>query len=585
MAAAVNILVYQDGTLVYSTDAGGPVELGRQKAGERGSLIKYRGEGLAPTRIAIARFDDPRVSRRHALIEPLAANLARLKNLSATLPILIDKASPLPPGGVTEVALPARLTLGNRTVHVEPPLDEQPRLSALDREPVAPGQASLQQVTTARLELPAQDTTETESMLRWVQATLAVLQSAATSEDFFRQAVCAVVEAAALDSAAVLMRESDGWRTLAFEGRSEAALVAWRPSQHVLNSVCDQKRTVWQRPQPSGSATGSLAGVESVVAAPILDRAGEVIGAVYGDRRTLSREPERAKVTKLEAMLVELVACAVASGLARLEQEQVALAARVRFEQFFTPELAQQLELQPDLLAGRDTDVSILVADIRGFSRICERLGAARTFDWIRDMLGALSNAVIARQGVLVDYVGDELMAMWGAPLEQPDHAERACRAALDMLQDLPDLSARWGDIIGEPVDIGIGINTGLARVGNVGSNRKFKYGPLGNTVNLASRVQGTTKYLKTRAVITGATRSRVGSEFQARRLCKVRVVNIGEAVELFELQHADQTGAFVLGRPYERALTEFEAGRFREAARILGQVLAEVRVTDPPSS
>jgi adenylate cyclase len=338
----------------------------------------------------------------------------------------------------------------------------------------------------------------------------------------------------------------------------------------------DPRRTALQKPLASGPATESLTGVEAVVAAPILDREGQVIGALYCDRRTRPGDRSRGEVTDLDALLVELVACAVAAGLSRLEQEQVALAARVRLEQFFTSDLARQLELQPDLLKGKDTEVTILVADIRGFSRICERLGTARTFDWIRDMLGALSACVLARHGVLVDYVGDELMAMWGAPVEQPDHAALACRAALDMLQDLPDLNDRWVHVIGEPVDIGIGINSGLARVGNVGSNRKFKYGPLGNTVNLASRVQGATKYLLTKALITGATRTRVGADFQARRLCRARVVNIGEPVELFELLPSDQTGAFALQRPYERALLEFEAGRFREAARQLGKSLAD---------
>ena len=84
-----------------------------------------------------------------------------------------------------------------------------------------------------------------------------------------------------------------------------------------------------------------------------------------------------ALITELEARLVELLASGVAAGLARLEQEQAALAARVQFEQFFTPELARQLALQPDLLKGRDTEVTLLFCDIRGFSRISERLGPA----------------------------------------------------------------------------------------------------------------------------------------------------------------------------------------------------------------
>jgi adenylate cyclase len=579
MNRPVTIRVYEGGKLIYSTDVVGPVELGRQRAGERGWLLKYKGDANSAARVVISPHDDGRISRRHALMEVIAPDRIQLKNLSATLPIAVDGAEALPPGGVAELALPRRLTFGPRTVQIEGPEPPGPALTALEQGPVAPGPAALNLITTSRLALTPGARVDPESIVRWLQAIVAVVQSAAISKDFFDLATQAAVEVAGLESAALLLREGDGFRSIAFWSKAPPEAGVWRPSQRVLDAVCEDKRTLWQKPD----ADESLAGVDSVVAAPLLDREGRVVGVLYGDRRSRPGDRNLVGTSRLEASLVELVACAVAAGLARLEQEQAAVAARVRFEQFFTPELARQLEAEPDLLKGKDTEVTILVVDIRGFSRICERLGAARTFDWIRDMMGALSASVLVQQGVLVDYVGDELMAMWGAPLEQPDHAERACRAAMDMLRELPNLNDRWGSTIGEAVDIGIGINTGLARVGNVGSNRKFKYGPLGNTVNVASRVQGATKFLKTRAVVTGATRTRVGNNFQARRLCKARVVNIAEPVELYELLPPDETGAFGIQRFYERALLEFEAGRFREATRLLGKSLSD-GANDGPS-
>src|SRR5260370_351906 len=140
-------------------------------------------------------------------------------------------------------------------------------------------------------------------------------------------------------------------------------------------------------------------------------------------------------------MLVELLAGSVAAGLARVEREREALAMRVQFEQFFTPELARELAAHPDLLLGRDREVSLLFCDIRGFSRISKHLGPAATMEWIGDVMGALSECVLAECGVLVDYIGDELVAMWGAPENQPDHPARACRAALAMLDELPKLN------------------------------------------------------------------------------------------------------------------------------------------------
>src|SRR5262249_4458625 len=182
-----------------------------------------------------------------------------------------------------------------------------------------------------------------------------------------------------------------------------------------------------------------------------------------------------------------------------------------------------------------------------------------------------VSDCVKSHRGVLVDYIGDEVMAMWGAPEEQPDHALLACRAALDTLDRLPGLDARSRERSGEPVAFGIGINTGVARVGNVGSRHKFKYGPLGNTVNLASRVQGATKQVKARLLITGATRDRLDDSFAARRLARVRVVSIAEPVELYELARPGAPGWPEAKVEYEKALELFEGKDFGLAARALG--------------
>jgi adenylate cyclase len=300
-----------------------------------------------------------------------------------------------------------------------------------------------------------------------------------------------------------------------------------------------------------------------------------VIGALYGEGRRDSGSTAK-PITELEALLVELLASGVAAGLARLELEQAALAARVRFEQFFTPELSRHLESRPDLLEGRDTEVTLLFCDIRGFSRISERIGTAQTIAWVGAVMDVLSNCVRAHAGVLVDYIGDELIAMWGAPEAQPDHPRLACRAAVDMLGTLPELNKRWEQVLGESMDLGIGINTGIAQVGNIGTQHKFKYGPLGNSVNLASRVQGATKHLKTRLLITGATHARLEAEFQARRLCQVRVVNIREPVDLYELPSPGHPCWPEAKQEYEAALAEFEKRNFRQAARIAANLLVK---------
>lgn len=174
---------------------------------------------------------------------------------------------------------------------------------------------------------------------------------------------------------------------------------------------------------------------------------------------------------------------------------------------------------------------------------------------------------------MLLEYIGDEVMAMWGAPRPQEDHAERAVRAALLMQRRLPVVDAKWAERVGGPVRVGVGIHTGKAWVGKVGTSFKFKYGPQGHTVNLASRVQGATKYLRTPVLVTGATRARLSAEIACRQLTSVRVRNINQPVELFEIPAEQPADYAKLCAGYNAALTAADA---RTAIRSLGPLLCD---------
>jgi adenylate cyclase len=247
------------------------------------------------------------------------------------------------------------------------------------------------------------------------------------------------------------------------------------------------------------------------------------------------------------------------------------------FEQHFTPELAREFarNADPMKMKGRNAEVSVLFCDIRGFSAISERLGPEATVDWLGSVMGDFSSIVIDHGGVLVDYTGDELLALWGAPGDQPDHARSACRAALDMLTRLPILNEAWRDVIGAETAVGVGISTGRALVGNIGTHRKFKYGPLGTTVNLGSRVQNATKHLRTPLLATGETIAQVtGEALPFRRLGRVRVRNIAEPVELYEIFERGRPNWAKLKQHFEEALGYFEAGRLTNASAVLGDLL-----------
>src|SRR6185437_7104287 len=162
------------------------------------------------------------------------------------------------------------------------------------------------------------------------------------------------------------------------------------------------------------------------------------------------------------------------------------------------------------VLDGQEREVTVLFSDIRGFSRLAERLGPTDTCSLVSDVMERLTTRVQEAGGVVVHYAGDGLMALWNAPKDVPDHAARACRAALAMLADLPALDADWQKRLGAPVRLGIGLNTGLALCGNTGSKHKFHYGALGHAVNVASRVEGATKQFGIPIILTGSTHAQL---------------------------------------------------------------------------
>ena len=572
MTAPVLIRVFERGRLAYSGEFDGVVELGRQN--EPAEPI-YAGAAQAQGergRVAIARLDEHTVSRRHVEVQRVATGRVRVKNLSAVNPLQVAGIE-LAPNVSADMATPVILALGRRTIQIEEGESAGAPIHGLSDVTMAPGRG-LSPSRLPALAFPSTPGIETESLVRWLQTIMDVLQTAANTPEFFRRAARGVVDVVGLEAGWVLLRDGDDWRVEVAEPPQRGD---WRPSRRVLARLRQERRTFWQEPDQSDAAAGaSLVGVRTVVAAPILDRDGEVIGALYGERLHGGGTLSVPRVARLDAMLIELLATGVAAGLARVEQEKAALAARVQFEQFFTPELARELAIRPDLLSGQDREVTLLFCDIRGFSRVSERLGPAGTMRWIGDTMGTLSDSVLAHRGVLVDYIGDELIAMWGAPQTEPEHARLACRAAIDILAGLPTLNARWEEQLGEPISLGIGINTGVAQVGNTGSVHKFKYGALGNTVNVASRVQGATRYLKSPILVTGTTRSQLDDGFATRRLGKVAVVNIAEPLELHELVPPGRPGWEALKQGYDRALSQFESEDLPEAARTLGNLLAD---------
>ncbi|MFM7111119.1 MAG: adenylate/guanylate cyclase domain-containing protein, partial [Planctomycetota bacterium] len=322
----------------------------------------------------------------------------------------------------------------------------------------------------------------------------------------------------------------------------------------------------------------SLAAVKAVVASPILDHKGEVKGAVYGIRDKASRDMlGQISIGNLEAQMVRLLASTVAVGMARLETA-------ANFEAFFGSELALELENNPALLTGREREISVLFADIRGFSRFSQALGPSETCKLVGDVMEKLSQCVRDQKGVIVSYMGDGILAMWNAPQEQPDHAMRAVRAGQAMINCLGETNQTWSGRTGG-LKVGVGISSGPASCGNTGSSFKFQYGPLGNTVNVASRVEGATKHFGVSMLVTASTRALLDEKVPVRRVRKVMLKGIPEAVDLYEVPESSggaELGDFI--KRYELSLKHYEEGRHLEAVKGLQNLLANAAEPDGPT-
>ncbi len=573
-----------------------PLEIGRQQESDTGPLELQ--DLVTCQRLVIAPLSARAIPRQALRVESPVPGTIRICNIHPRLSFFIGtEARPLLPGEIYEATEEIIVSLPeNRTVrfavygskNIETPITDPPD------EPFRTIQATVDStmesvnagpVRLGQLMSGGDSDNNGRVAVDLVRSALTVVRQAAGSNEFFEAAVQSIASMVDLDRALALVREGNEWKIRAVHSADQSFALSSKGgtvssaggtvssfSQSLLARVLKTGKTVVYDPKNFLHTTdSSIMALDRAVAAPILDENSNVIGALYGDRRFGSSETGE-PIGDLEAALIEVMAGAVSSGLARQRQEKI----RSSLTQFFSAAVAERLEQDNDLLSGRDAEVTVLFCDIRGFSTISERVGPKRTIEWINDVLTELSECVMDTDGVLVDYVGDELMAMWGAPAEQPDHAVRACRAATEMLSHIDPLRDRWKDITPDKFGFGIGISTGIARVGNTGSKVKFKYGPLGNTVNLASRVQGITKKLGVAALMTDATARAVGAEFDHRRLAIVRPVGIVEPVLLHELRAGADESWRSMSKRYESALDSFASGDLTGAARLLASLVHE---------
>ena len=257
---------------------------------------------------------------------------------------------------------------------------------------------------------------------------------------------------------------------------------------------------------------------------------------------------------------------------------------RRTFEQFVSQAVVDEMLAHPErvVLGGERRELTVLFSDIRGFTSISERISPEELVQVLNQYFTPMTRLVIDEGGTLDKYMGDALMAFFGAPVEQPDHAARACRAALAMKVKLAELNAGWraeGKLPeGGELGIGIGLNSGEMSVGNMGSEDVFDYTVIGDNVNLGSRIEGLNKLYAAQILVSGATAEAAGDGFLFRELDRVRVKGKKEPVALHELMAARPAPPALeeRARRFGAALADYRARRFAEAAAELEALAGE---------
>ena len=217
-------------------------------------------------------------------------------------------------------------------------------------------------------------------------------------------------------------------------------------------------------------------------------------------------------------------------------------------------------------LGGTRQELSVLFSDIAGFTSISEKLDPEDLAHILNSYLTRMTNIVFRNNGVLDKYIGDAVMAFWGAPLKDPNHAYLACKSAIEMFDEMNSIHEDWKKYGIHDFDIRIGINTGDMVVGNMGSEVRFDYTLLGDNVNLGSRLEGINKAYGTKIIISHSTYEKVKGRVSVRKLDKVAVKGKKTGVTIYELRGLNVNDDVDLLENFESARLLYEKGKFKTA-------------------
>ncbi len=354
----------------------------------------------------------------------------------------------------------------------------------------------------------------------------------------------------------------------------------YAPSKRLLNLAFDSGQTaIHQWSLDNDTDMTIVNGFEWALATPIQISETERY-ALYalgsGDHQ--SSEQERA--------LVDLVGEALGHYLSARRADRL----RAQVGQFFSPTLRSLIDERglTDLMQPARATVTVLFFDLRGFSKATEQAegealeAVLKYHAFLTEIMSKATKHIFNRDGIVLDFAGDAIMAGWGAPQVQDDHAERAVSAAVEIVTSIQSMKLPFWQ--GSTLRCGLGLDCGEVVAGQVGGREQVKYGWMGKVVNQAARLEGLTKPLGLPILISGAVRERLGPRTDLRRIGRARPAGMNEILELHEVvldrEHGGSglTGEEILA--YERAQRHFEEGQMLEAIKGLRRVPVEDPVT-----
>lgn len=252
------------------------------------------------------------------------------------------------------------------------------------------------------------------------------------------------------------------------------------------------------------------------------------------------------------------------------------------FRHYLSPAVIDTLIAHPEslVLGGERRHISIFFSDVQGFTSISERLSPEELTSLLNDYLSQMTDILLESGGTIDKYEGDAIIAFWNAPVELHDHGRRAVEAMIRCQEKLAQLRPQLEQRAGRPFYMRVGINTGDAVVGNMGSSSRFDYTMLGDSVNLAARLEGLNKQFGTYSMCSAASKEEAlafGTELRFRELARVAVVGKKEAVTVFEPMNASEYAERqAVLEAFSQGLQLFYQGKFPEALEAFSAIQKE---------